>query len=72
MTGLAAFGARRKEKLEREIDALIEQTVALGASGEEGRDAEGALKAVRTVGAYLMNLIKNFGVRVCSFVALLC
>lgn len=64
--GLAAFGARRKEKLEREIDALIEATVALGNSGAEGKDAEGAVKAVRTVGAYLTNLIKNFGVRFCG------
>lgn len=64
-TGLAAFGARRKEKLEREIDALIDETVALGNSGEEeGKDAEGAVKAVRTVGAYLTNLIKNFAVRI--------
>ena len=44
---------------------MIEEAVALGGnSGEaEGKDAEGAVKAVRTVGAYLTNLIKNFAVR---------
>jgi hypothetical protein len=46
--------------------------VALGQEGEGGQDPEGALKAVRTVGAYLTNIIKNFAVRVsvCTCVSL--
>ncbi len=60
LAGLAAFGAKRKEKLERAVDELIQATLALGNDGEEGHDPESAVAAIRTINAYLTNLMKHF------------
>ncbi|GAB5032095.1 thioredoxin [Nannochloropsis oceanica] len=65
LAGLASFGAARKEKLERAVGGLVEEVIQLGEEGgdggEEGRGREGAMRAIKTVSAYLSNLMKHFG-----------
>jgi hypothetical protein len=62
-TGLAAFGSRRKERLEVDIEGLLEGVMALSTEGQEGEDEEAAKRAgvtaIRTVSAYVNNILRN-------------